>query len=135
MLSAATEGVQISPDTEKAAPCVDQDRSDVRTDSTFGGEMIEFLGEPIVERIAAVSLIHREMRNAVENLEGESRQLHRRNPRVSEKSGARQGEEARLRSASAGPQAGRAHDRRWGIFRATSALPTLLHLLRSDFSI
>jgi len=57
MLPAPSQGVQISTDTEKAAPRVDQDRPDVRADCAFGGEMIEFFGEPIVERIAAISLI------------------------------------------------------------------------------
>jgi hypothetical protein len=79
-LAAARERVEVAADAEEAAFGVDQHGPDFRPDRAFGRKIVEFLGEPAIERIAALRLIERDVGDTFPDLEGECCQLHRTRP-------------------------------------------------------
>ena len=102
LLAAARERIEVAANAEEAAFGVDQHGPDFRPDRAFGREIVEFLGEPAIERIAALRLIERDVRDAFPDLEGECRQLHRTRPwlvsqrAIAASAGLRRGAPARL---------------------------------------
>src|SRR5208282_1761600 len=83
-LAASAERIEIATNAEKAPRRVDQNRPDFRAHRALRGEPVEFLRKTAVERIAAVRLVHRDVGDAILDLERECSQLHRTGPCVSQ---------------------------------------------------
>ena len=67
----AGQGVQVPADAEVAAFGVDENAADRGIDGAFGRQFVEFASKLAIERIAALGLIERDMRDAAFDLESE----------------------------------------------------------------
>ena len=95
------QGVEIAADAEETALGVDQHGAHRRIGGAFRRQFVELGGETAIERIAALALIERDMRDRFFDLERKRRQFHHHVP----------GEELRLIARNRGLRADQATDR------------------------
>jgi hypothetical protein len=76
ILTASGQRVEVPTDAEEPTLRVEEHCTHIVAHRTLGCEAIEVRGEGLVERIAAVRLVHRDMCDAVHDLEGECCQFH-----------------------------------------------------------